>query len=308
MSKLKSKEFIIGACVIVALTILFFGINYLKGINLFIPANFYTVEYTNVAGLETAAPVTIDGYKVGQVRDIEFDYAHPGKIKVTLALNKGLRLPEDSRAGIASSMLGGASIQILMGKSKKMLEVGSTIPSLEAGSDLMGTVTNEIVPRVVDILPTLDSLMVNLNATAQNINTLSSHPALYASVGRLDQITANVAALSASLRGTMGSQVPAVMNNAVSITTRLDSVTADLAELSLQLKQLPISGTMDNVYATTANLKTLSDNLNNPNGTLGMLMTDPELYRRLNQVSADIDSLIVDIKAHPKRYISIKLL
>lgn len=307
MNKLKSKEFIIGICVIVALAILFFGINFLKGINLFTPANFYTVSYDNVAGLETAAAVTIDGYKVGQVRDIEFDYDNPGKIKVTLALDKNLRVPYDSQAIITPSMLSGPSIEIRLGKSRKYLDIGSEIPA-GAGADMMGTVTNEIMPKVVDILPTLDSLLVNLNATARNLNELSGHPALYASVSRLDIITANVAALSASLKTTMNTQVPGVMRNANSITAHLDSVTADLAILSSQLKELPLQGTMDNVMATTANLKALSEDLNNPQGTLGQLMHNPELYDRLSRVTADIDSLIVDIKAHPKRYISIKLL
>lgn len=307
MNKLKSKEFIIGLSVIVALAILFFGINFLKGINLFTPANFYTVSYDNVAGLETAAAVTVDGYKVGQVRDIEFDYENPGKIKVTLALNKNLRVPVDSRALITPSLLSGPSIEIQLGKSKKFLEIGSAIPA-GAGTDMMATVTDEIMPKVVDILPTLDSLMVNLNATAQNLNALSGHPALYASVSRLDMITANVAALSSSLKTTMNTQVPGVMGNARSITAHLDSVTADLAVLSAQLKALPLDGTMDNVMATTANLKALSESLNSPDGTLGQLMHNPELYHRLNRVTADIDSLIVDIKAHPKRYISIKLL
>ncbi len=306
MKILKSKEFIIGLCVIVALGILFFGINYLKGINLFTPANFYTVEYENVAGLETAATVTIDGYKVGQVRDIKFNYERPGKITVTVALNKDLRVPKDSRAVITTSLLGTPSIILQLGHSHDFIDRGGQIPSGSA-PDMMGTVTNELMPKVMQILPTLDSLMINLNATAANINALSGHPALYASVSRLDLITANVAALSSSLK-VAGGQVPGLMANANSITTRLDSLTSDLTVLSGQLKTLPLQGTMENVMATTDNLKRLSDQLNNPNGTLGQLMQNPELYDRLSRVAADIDSLIIDIKANPKRYISIKLL
>ena len=98
------------------------------------------------------------------------------------------------------------------------------------------------------------------------------------------------------------------VSNTAHITTQLDSVARDLSVLSSELKSLPIAGTMDNVEATTANLRKMSDDLNNPNGTLGLLMRDPELYRQLNRVTADIDSLIVDIKKNPKRYISIKLL
>lgn len=314
MKKILSKELIIGCSVIVALLILFFGINYLKGINLFKPANFYTVNYDNVAGLETAASVTIDGYKVGQVRDIEFDYNHPGKIKVTLALNENLRVPEDSRALIESSMLGGPSIIIKLGSSKKMIPMGGEIQGA-TNPGLMSTVSNQILPQVTDLLPMLDSLMVNLNNTAYNISRLSGHPALTSSVKRMDDITMNIAALSGDLRNSLGTQVPGLMRQASSIATNLDSVANNLALLSCKLKNMPVDATMEdvseivtNMRNVSSNLTTLSQSLNNPDGTLGLLMRDPELYSNLNRVTSDIDSLIVDIKRNPKRYISIKLL
>lgn len=314
MKKILSKELIIGVCVTVALLILFFGINYLKGINLFKPANYYVVEYENVGGLETAAAVTIDGFKVGQVRDIEFNYDKPGKIKVTLALNENLRVPEDSRALIAGSMLGGPSIEIKLGTSKKMIPVGGAIKS-GTSPDLMSTVSDEIMPKVTQILPVLDSLVLNLNSAASNINRLSGHPALDTSVTRLDEITANIATLSGELKNSLGNSVPGLMRNVSSVASNLDSMSRNLALLSRNLKDIPVDATMDdlqvvmgNLKDLTANLQTLSHNLNSPDGTVGKLMNDPKLYDNLNRVTADIDSLIVDIKRNPKRYISIKLL
>lgn len=314
MKKILSKELIIGCSVIVALLILFFGINYLKGINLFKPANFYTVNYDNVAGLETAAAVTIDGYKVGQVRDIEFNYDNPGKIKVTLALNENLRIPEDSRALIESSLLGGPSIIIKLGTSKKMIPMGGEIKG-GINPGLMSAVSDDILPQVTDMLPMLDSLMINLNNTAYNVSQLSGHPALAVSMKRMDDITGNIAALSGDLRNSLGTQVPGILRHTSSIATSLDTMANNLATLSYQLKNMPIDATMDdvavvmeNLRMVSANLNTLSQNLNNPDGTLGMLMRDPKLYSNLNRVTADIDSLIVDIKRNPKRYISIKLL
>jgi len=314
MKKIFSKELTIGLCVIVALVILFFGINYLKGINLFKPANFYVVEYENINGLETAAPVTIDGYKVGQVRDIEFNYSQPGKIKVTLALNENLQVPEDSRALIEGSLLGGPSIVIKLGTSKKMIPVGGMIQS-GVNPDMMSTVSKEIMPKVTEILPMLDSLMVNLNNTAYNINQLSGHPALTASVSRLDQITNNIEALSSDLRHSLGGQVPSILRNTNSVTNNLDSMSRNLARLSYNLKNIPVDATMadlnvimGNLKSLSANLTTLSGNLNNPNGTVGKFLNDPQVYDHLSRLTADIDSLIVDIKRNPKRYISIKLL
>lgn len=300
-AKTTKKEFAIGLSVIVALAILFFGIDYLKGINLFKPANFYYAEYSNVEGLTIAAPVTIDGYKVGQVRDIEFNYNNPGKIRVLLALNKQLNLPEDSYATVAQSMLSGASINITVGHSPKYVERGGTINSREAGAGLMGTLQDEVMPQVSGILPKVDSLLYNLNM-------LAGDPALLQSIRRLDMITANVASATRGLDVTVNRQLPAVMGNARTVTAHIDSLALNLVELSQTLKALPLQNTMSNLEQTTGELSRFSAQLNNRESTLGQLMYDPELYNRLNRVTADIDSLIIDIKKNPKRYISIKLL
>ena len=300
MKKIFSKEFTIGLCVLIALVILFFGIDYLKGINLFKPANFYYASYSNVAGLEIAAPVTIDGYKVGQVHEINFNYEKPGDIKVLLALDKQLMVPEDSKASIEVGLLGGSSITLTLGKSNKMIEVGGSIQTQSKGG-LMSAISNDIMPQVNNILPKVDSILYNLNLIVAN-------PALHNSIDRLDQITSNLTYATAGLNSTLNNHVPSIMNNAGKITTNIDTITTNLAALSLQLKALPLESTMTNVNDITNNLVDVSNQLKNKNGTLGLLMNDPELYNRLNQVSADIDSLIIDIKKNPKRYISIKLL
>lgn len=310
MKKIFNKEFKIGVFVILAILILIFGIDYLKGINLFSPANFYYASYNNVQGLEVAAPVTCNGYKVGQVREISFDYSNPGKIKVQLALNKNFKMPENSQAMIASTLLSGAYIDIKMGDSKKMLPIGGAVtPTMSP--DLMATVSNDIMPAVSEMLPKIDAIMDNLNAATSNLAAISSDPALATSIKRLNGITGNVNsitdnfnAVSVGLKG----QVPAVMRNVNSLTYGLDTIVANLGVLSSQLRTLPLNSTADNLNEITENLTKFSNQLNDKNSSLGMLMNDPELYNRLNNVAADVDSLIVDIKKNPKRYISIKLL
>ncbi|MDE6006564.1 MAG: MlaD family protein [Muribaculaceae bacterium] len=307
MKKIVNKELVIGISVIATIAILVFGIDYLKGINLFSPANFYYVDYENVSGLEVSSPVQIDGFKVGQVREISFDYDNPGKIKVLLALDKKLRIPEDSHAALSSTLMGSGYVEITLGQSKKMLDVGGTI-SAGGSNGLMAKLSDDIMPAVNSILPRIDSLVYNLNRVAGD-------PALTAAIQRLDGITANLSGISANalsmsrgLNSAVQRDVPVVMTNARHITTKLDSVSSNLYVLSNQLKSLPLNSTMDNVNAITENLNKFSKQLNDPNSTLGMLTNDPELYYRINRVAADIDSLIVDIKKNPKRYISIKLL
>lgn len=298
--KLAKKEFIIGLCVIVSIVILYFGIEYLKGVNLFKPANYYVAHYENVAGLELAAPVTIDGYKVGQVRDIRFNYEKPGDVEVVLALNKNLRVPEDSYATLASTLLSGAYVEIKLGKSQKLIEIGGDIGTRHV-PDLMASVSDELLPSVMEVIPRIDTLLYNLNLLVAN-------PALTQSINRLDGISDNLLTSSMSLNGTLKRDIPLVMRNANFAMQNLDTISVNLAELSCQLKNLPLSATIDNVNAVTANLTKFSENLNNEKSSLGLLMNDPELYNRFNRVAADVDSLIVDIKRNPKRYISIKLL
>ena len=300
MKKIFNKEFIIGICVIAAIVILIFGIDYLKGINLFSPANFYYASYDNVAGLEISSPVTVDGYKVGQVREIQFDYENPGKIKVLLALNKNLRIPVDSRATKGSTLMSGNFIAIKLGKSAEKIPVGGDIESIET-SDLMSSLSEDIMPAINQILPRVDSLLYNLNK-------LAGDPALISSIQRLDGITGNVLNATDGLNSTINKDLPIVMRNVKSISHGLDTVTSNLGVLSAQLKSLPLNTTVENVNALTDNLTKFSNQLNDPNSTLGMLMNDPELYNKLNRVAADVDSLIVDIKKNPKRYIIIKLL
>lgn len=300
MKKILTREFKIGVSVIIAILILIYGIDYLKGINVFKPTNYYVAHYENVMGLEVSAPITIDGYKVGVVREINFNYENPGKIEVVLAVDKDLKLPVDSYAEIASTMLSGAYINIHMGKDKTMIPVGGDIRS-ETVPDMMASLQNDMLPGLSKVVGHVDTLVTNLN-------TIVSDPALGATIRSLDGISGNLLLASGGLNNTLNRDIPRVMGNVHHITTGVDTVVNNLMLISYQLKNLPLEPTMANVEDVTRNLSEFSAQLNNRESTLGKLMNDPSLYNQLHRVSADIDSLIIDIKRNPKRYISIKLL
>lgn len=300
MKKIFNKEFIIGLSVVLAILILIFGIDYLKGINLFRPTNYYMAYYDNVDDLSVSSPVLINGFKVGQVREINFNYTRPDKIEVVLALDKSLKLPEGTKAEIGSTLLSGARIELAVGNGPGVIPVGSELPT-GSKAGLMTAMQEGLTPVITSILPRVDSLLYNLNQIAGD-------PALNQSISRLDGITNNLLATAQGLNGTMNRQLPAIANNAARASQGLDSIVSNLGLLSYQLKSLPLNTTVDNVNQLTANLSDFSRQLTDKNSTLGLLTSDPELYNRLSQVSADIDSLIVDIKKNPKRYISIKLL
>lgn len=306
MKSNKAKAFTIGLSVIIAIVIVYFGIEYLKGNNIFKPANYYYTSYNNVAGLAQSAPVTLNGYKVGLVRDIEIDYSAPGKVKVELSLDKGLTLPEGTEAMLSTDMLGTSTVELILGSGKSTIEIGSTIPGRQADG-LMSKVTDDILPAVGQIMPKIDSLLTSLNQIAAN-------PAINSSLNHINTAMANIESSSQQLSTAMKS-MPSVASNAQTTMSNVrhmsESLTAianDLTVVAGKLKELPIEQTMENVYQTSQTLKELMAQLNDKNSTLGKMLNDPTLYNNLSRASSSLDSLLIDVKKNPKRYISIKLL
>lgn len=306
MKKKYSKELVIGISVAAMLLVLIFGIDYLKGINLFKASNYYYATYTNVAGLAQSAPVTINGYKVGLVREINYEYDNPGHVRVELSLDKKLRVPQGTKAVLVCDMLGTASIQLHMAPTTNFHDVGDILIG-ETSPGLLDGVQKDVLPSLGSVMTKIDSLLTALNMIVAN-------PALNNAVNRLDDIMANVETSTVSLNQTMKS-MPTIANdasitmkNATEISTKLNAISSDLAQLSAQLKSAPIDSTLTNVYQITESLDDMTRKLNSTNSSLGLLLNDRSLYDNLNGSAASLDSLLRDVKKNPKRYISIKLL
>ncbi len=190
------KEIIIGLCVLIALGVLYFGVEFLKGVNVFKPSNAYTASYTNVAGLQVSAPVTINGLKVGQVSSIEYEYDNPGHVKVAFSLDKALQVPAGSKAVIEQDLLGTASVVLHFTDAKEYVPRGSSLEGLTSAG-LMGDVSEKLLPSVDRIMNQVDTLLTNLN-------TVMGDPAIHSSVQRLDQITLSIEQTMRQLNTTVG--------------------------------------------------------------------------------------------------------
>ena len=308
MNPASKRNIKIGLTVIVSMCLLYWGIEYLKGINLLKPANFYYAKFEQVNGLTVASPVNVNGFKVGQVREINYDY-ETNQILVELSFDKGLKIPDGSTITFASELLGGAVLQLNLGDSKTYMEVGSTIPtSIQVA--LLDKVGNDMMPAVVSILPKVDSIM-------GNVNQLLSNPALHASVTRTDAITRELAASTAQLSALMGQlnqALPGMLNhmngtlaNANALTSDLKTTTGNLNNFTGHLNQMPLDSTISRINATLANVERLTAQLNSENSSLGMLMNDKKLYQNATGTVASLDSLLQDIRKNPKKYVTIKV-
>lgn len=306
MKKKYSKELLIGLTVLITLLIIFFGIDYLKGVNVFKAANYYYASYTDVAGLAQSAPVTVNGYKVGLVRQIDYEYDNPGHVRVEMSLDKKLRLPQGTEAVLVTDMLGTASIRLDMASSDSFHEIGDKLKGVNPTS-LMDNVTKEIIPSVASTLPKIDSLLTAATA-------LVADPSTIAAVKRLDTVMANLqkstAALSVTLASTpaIAADAAATMKDVREIAANLNTITGDLATASGALREAQLDSTLTNIHKITGSLARITETMNSNQSSLGMLINDPQLYNNLTAATSALDSLLIDVKKNPKRYISIKLL
>lgn len=308
MNPTSKKNVLIGLTVVVSICILYWGIEYLKGINLLKPANFYYAKFEKVNGLTVASPVTVNGFKVGQVREITYDY-DTNQISVELSFEKGLKIPDGSTITFSNELLGAAALQLNLGASKTYMEVGSVIPTQMQGG-LMDKVGNDMMPALVSILPKVDSIV-------GSVNQILANPAIAASVTRCDAITRELAASSAQLTELMASlnkAIPGMVHNANGVLANANALTGDLRTttgnlntITGNLKELPLDTTLNRINATLANVQRLTATLNNENSSLGMLLNDKKLYQNATSTVASLDSLLQDVKKHPKKYVTIKV-
>ncbi|MBR1882886.1 MAG: MCE family protein [Muribaculaceae bacterium] len=301
MKSLFNKNVVIALTVIASLCLLYWGIEFLKGVNLFKPANFYYAEFEQVDGLVEASPVMVNGFQVGQVREIDYDY-NTNRISVMMSMNRDMKIPVGSKASIETSLTGTATMVLNLAKGDVYMKVGDTMMGYQANG-LMGQISGEVMPQVTQILPKVDSIMMSVNG-------LLASPQVAASVMRLDAITAQLAQSSQQLTQliiNLNKGMPAVMGNVNGITQNLSATTDNLNQLSSSLNGMPLDSTMRQIHATVANLQLLTAQLNNPESSLGQLLNDKSLYQNADKVLADLDSLFIDIKKNPKRYINVKV-
>lgn len=292
MKKFLSKELKIALSVIISAIILYAGIQFLKGVNVMKPANHYYVTLNNVQDLMLSSPVTVDGFKVGLVYEMYYDYESNGKVKVMLNLDKELKIPQGSKVKLTRSIMGSATIVIEMNPYvSEYYKPGDTIEGEVEGDMLSGI--SAMLPKIEALMPKLDSILVG-------VQTIVNDPALISSVKRLDGITANLQETTSTLSKVMKNDVPQIINNVNSITCNVDSFTATL-------NKLPLESTLASANKLVGNLEKTTQQLNSTDNTLGLLLNDRYFYDRITGTIVSLDSLLIDIRTNPKRYINIKV-
>lgn len=286
-----TKEIKIALVAIVGILVMYFGINFLKGMNLFSTNNAYYMTFDDIQGLGASTPIYADGYKVGTVDGLEYDYKENGPIKVKVDINKDLRIPQGSKAEIVKDLMGNLQVNLLLANNpRERVEPGGIIPGAVNGG-MMDKAAN-LVPVVEKMLPKLDSILTSVNA-------LLADPALAASLHNVETITSNLTVSTRELNTLMAGlnkQVPGMVRKANGVLDNTNRLTANLACLDVQ-------GTLNKVNQTLESAHQFTEKLNSNQGSLGLLMNDTKLYDNLTSTMSHADSLVIDLKAHPKRYV-----
>lgn len=275
-----------------AIAMLVFGINYLRGVAMFKSSRSYYVEFNNINGLPVSSPVFANGYKIGLVRDIQYNYEKLGTVTVEVEVEEGMRIPTGSKGELVTEMLGTVKMNLLLNlESQNYLQPGDTLQGF-ANNGIMG-VAETMVPKLEQMLPKMDSIL-------NSLNKLMADPALAATLHNAEQVTANLTVTTHELNKLMKNDLPKITGN-------LNSLTDNLNTISYNLKGIDYAATMRSIDSTLYNVRMLTNKLNSKDNTIGLLFNDPTLYNNLSTTTANAASLLEDLKSHPKRYVHFSL-
>lgn len=291
MNKIFTKEVKIALVAIAALVLLFFGLNFLKGLTLFSSSATYNMSFKDLKGLSESTAIYADGYKVGTVTSIEYDYENAGNVLVKCDIDPQLRIPKGSQAEIESDLMGNIKVNLLLANNpKEKIEPGGLIMGID-GKGMMAQF-QEVLPTVMAIVPKLDSIVTS-------VNTILANPSIVNILRNAEDMTANLKVTTSELNSLamqLNRSVPGMMQHANATLQNTETLTGNLARVD-------VDATMKKIDSTLDNLEQMSKALNNREGTLGLLMYDKGVYNNLNSTMRHADSLMIDLKAHPKRYV-----
>lgn len=286
-----TKEVKIALVAIVGLVVLFLGMNFLKGLDLFSSDSRYYISFRDISGLSSSCPIYADGYKVGVVKKIDYDYSQSKDIIVEVGVDKNMRIPKGSSAEIVSDLMGNVKVNLLLANNPR--------ERVNPGETIIGGINDGAMGQMKDLIPVVQNILPKLDSILASVNLLLADPAIANSLHNVEAISGNLTVSTKevnTLLGTLNKRVPDLLTKADGVMDNAQTVTSNLSKVDVE-------GTMRKVNTTLDNVQAFTKQLNENNGSLGLLMRDPNLYYNLNSTVKSADSLLIDLKSHPKRYV-----
>ena len=299
-----NKEFKIGLFVVVVLVISFFTINYLRGNDIFNREIELSARYETLEGLVPSAPVYIKGFKAGKVIETSYD-AKAGDFIVTCSVLKDFNIPVDSKMMIyAADIMGGKGVRIDLGASADLAQDGDMIL---AGSEL--SMIDGIAGGVVPVLEKVGVVLDSLNIALAGVNRLLSESnvnTIERTLLHLEKTMKDVATVASVIEG-KSDELECIIDNLSELSSdilviaeKVDTTITDVASLVDSLSEEQINDIL-------SSFNELLENINNPEGSVGKLLTDKSLYNSVDELLTDVDVLVKKIQENPKKYLKISV-
>ena len=297
--KIFNREVKIALTAIVAIVLVYLLINFMKGINVFKSSNTYYVRFDNIAGLAVSNAVYANGYPVGIVRGIQYDYGNHERVVVAIELDKEMHMPRGTKAELVTSLMGGVTMSLMLGP--------NPTDNLVQGDTISGGLHEGAVEKVEALMPTIMDMLPKLDSIVTNMARLSADPALAQTLRNTAEITNNLRRTSAKLDAMVGRDLPQLMQNLNKTSRNVERLSNNLAAINLQETMNEVNASLAEVKQFSANINAmtydLNSKLNSRDNTFGLLLNDRKLYDNLNRRVSSADSLLINVKAHPKRYV-----
>ena len=297
--KIFNREVKIALTAIVAIVLVYLLINFMKGINVFKSSNTYYVRFDNIAGLAVSNAVYANGYPVGIVRGIQYDYGNHERVVVAIELDKEMHMPRGTKAELVTSLMGGVTMSLMLGP--------NPTDNLAQGDTISGGLHEGAVEKVEALMPTIMDMLPKLDSIVTNMARLSAEPALAQTLRNTAEITNNLRRTSAKLDAMVGRDLPQMMQNLNKTSRNVERLSNNLAAINLEETMNEVNASLAEVKQFSANINAMTYNLNSKlnsrDNTFGLLLNDRKLYDNLNRTVSSADSLLINVKAHPKRYV-----
>lgn len=310
-----SKDAIIGLVVIVTIVILIWGVNFLKGFNMLSSEQTFCAKYERVDGLKNSSPVTLRGYKIGQIKSIQFSQ-NADHLIVEFSISDEFQLPNNTEARIISSdIMGTKEIKLLPGNSNVILQTGDTLLGSIEG-DLKEQVSMQMLPlkrKAENLMSSVDSVL----SVIQYIFNEDSRENLQRSFSSIEQTFKKLENTSGTLDTIVSGQkthMENIISNVDSITTNLKqnnenitNILTNFSSISDSLNAVEIAQTINNAKLTLKQTNDILEKINSGEGSMGMLVNNDTLYMNLEAASNSLTNLLIDLKNNPKKYVHFSL-
>ena len=306
----KSKSIKVGIISLISIFLIYFGMNFLKGVNVLSNGKTLYAYYEDVAGLTEGNPITVKGYKIGTITNIEFDKERENKLRVNLNIQNDIGIPINSVAKIVSlDIMGTKAISLVLGDSSAFVSSGDELSS-SIESSLQDEVNAQILPlkmKTEELIGSIDSVMTVITSVLNK----DARESLSKSLISLDQTFSTLSetmTLVDQMVNENKDNVNVTLTNFASISENLNHSNDKIKNILSNFSSISDSLVKADILNTLNKIDKIINSINNEEGSLGKLIKNKTIYENLEAATRELEELIKDMKLNPERYVNFSII